>query len=85
MARTRLGSAASGRPIPGGLANIELLDQDYPADRQLMRSATFSGAIVASDTMPPTWTEPAPDPQGRSPGHCARSPATAGRSAWPTR
>jgi N-acyl-D-aspartate/D-glutamate deacylase len=48
---------------PGGLAIIELLDEDDPADRQLlMRSLTFPGAIVASDAMPLTWTGPAPGP-----------------------
>src|SRR5258707_386104 len=48
---------------PGGLAIIELLDEDDPADRKLlMRSLTFPGAIVASDAMPLTWTGPAPDP-----------------------
>jgi cytosine/adenosine deaminase-related metal-dependent hydrolase len=51
------------RADPGGLAIIELLDEDDPADRQLlMRSLTFPGAIVASDAMPLTWTGPAPDP-----------------------
>ena len=48
---------------PGGLAIIELLDEDDPGDRQLlMRSLTFPGAIVASDAMPLTWTGPAPGP-----------------------
>jgi len=48
---------------PGGLAIIELLDEDDPADcKLLMRSLTFPGAIVASDAMPLTWTGPAPDP-----------------------
>jgi N-acyl-D-aspartate/D-glutamate deacylase len=48
---------------PGGLAIIELLDEDDPADRELlMRSLTFPGAVVASDAMPLTWTGPAPDP-----------------------
>jgi cytosine/adenosine deaminase-related metal-dependent hydrolase len=48
---------------PGGLVIIQLLDEDDPADRQLlMRSLTFPGAIVASDAMPLTWTGPAPDP-----------------------
>ena len=51
------------RTDPGGLAIIELLDEDDPADRRLlMRSLTFPGAIVASDAMPLTWTGPAPDP-----------------------
>jgi N-acyl-D-aspartate/D-glutamate deacylase len=48
---------------PGGLVIIQLLDEDDPADRQLlMRSLTFPGAVVASDAMPLTWTGPAPDP-----------------------
>src|SRR5271170_2448122 len=48
---------------PGGLAIIELLDEDDPADRALlMRSLTFPGAVVASDAMPLTWTGPVPDP-----------------------
>ena len=48
---------------PGGLVIIQLLDEDDPADRQvLMRSLTFPGAMVASDAMPLTWTGPAPDP-----------------------
>jgi cytosine/adenosine deaminase-related metal-dependent hydrolase len=51
------------RADPGGLVIIQLLDEDDPADRQLlMRSLTFSGAVVASDAMPLTWTGPAPDP-----------------------
>jgi cytosine/adenosine deaminase-related metal-dependent hydrolase len=48
---------------PGGLVIIQLLDEDDPADRQLlMRSLTFPGAVVASDAMPLTWTGPVPDP-----------------------
>ena len=51
------------RSDPGGLAIIELLDENDPADRGLlMRSLTFPGAVVASDAMPLTWTGPAPDP-----------------------
>ena len=49
---------------PGGLVIIDLLSEDDPADRALlMRSLTFPGAVVASDAMPVTWTEPAADPQ----------------------
>jgi dihydroorotase-like cyclic amidohydrolase len=45
------------RTDPGGLAIIELLDENDPADRELlMRSLTFPGAVVASDAMPLTWT-----------------------------
>jgi cytosine/adenosine deaminase-related metal-dependent hydrolase len=48
---------------PGGLVIIQLLDEDDPADRQLlMRSLTFPGAVVASDAMPLTWAAPPPDP-----------------------
>jgi cytosine/adenosine deaminase-related metal-dependent hydrolase len=48
---------------PGGLAIIQLLDEDDPADREfLMRSLTFPGSVVASDAMPLTWQGPEPDP-----------------------
>jgi N-acyl-D-aspartate/D-glutamate deacylase len=48
---------------PGGLVIIDLLDERDPADRALlMRSLTFPGALVASDAMPLTWQETAPDP-----------------------
>jgi N-acyl-D-aspartate/D-glutamate deacylase len=53
---------------PGGLAIIELLDEDDPADRKLlMRSLTFPGAVVASDAMPLTWSGPPPDTPPASP------------------
>ena len=101
----RVGSEARLRELrqadPGGLVVIELLDENDPADRELlMSSLTFPGAIVASDAMPLTWTGTAPDPlpgrcpaprsrtrgrPGRSPGRSACSPGTAGRSAWPRR
>jgi len=49
---------------PGGLVIIDLLNEDDPADRALLtRSLTFPGAVVASDAMPVTWTEPPADPQ----------------------
>jgi len=65
---------------PGGLAIIELLDEDDPGDRQLlMRSLTFPGAIVASDAMPLTWTGPAPGPLSWPlPGTAITHPRTAG-------
>jgi cytosine/adenosine deaminase-related metal-dependent hydrolase len=68
------------RADPGGLAIIELLDEDDPADRQLlMRSLTFPGAIVASDAMPLTWTGPAPGPlTWPLPGTAITHPRTAG-------
>src|SRR6266702_3816490 len=64
----RLGSADRLRELratdPGGLVIIDLLSEDDPADRALlMRSLTFPGAVVASDAMPVTWTEPPADPQ----------------------
>jgi len=49
---------------PGGLAIIELLHEDDPADRALLlRSLTFPGTVVASDAMPVTWTGQPGDPQ----------------------
>jgi N-acyl-D-aspartate/D-glutamate deacylase len=48
---------------PGGLAIMDLLNEDDPADRELlMRSLTFPGAVVASDAMPLTWLVPPGDP-----------------------
>ena len=63
----RVASAARLRELrqadPGGLAIIDLLREDDPADRALlMRSLTFPGAVVASDAMPVTWTAPPADP-----------------------
>jgi hypothetical protein len=67
---------------PGGLAIIELLNEDDPADRGLlMRSLTFPGAVVASDAMPLTWTGPGPktDPAAWPPTATAIThPRTAG-------
>jgi hypothetical protein len=59
----RVGTVARLRELrsadPGGLAIIELLSEDDPADRALlMRSLTFPGSVVASDAMPLTWTAP---------------------------
>jgi len=64
---------------PGGLAIIELLNEDDVADRRLlMRSLTFPGAVVASDAMPLTWTGPA-NPQAWPPAAGAIThPRTAG-------
>ncbi len=51
------------RSDPGGLAIIELLREDDPADRALlMRSLTFPGLVVASDAMPLTWAARPADP-----------------------
>jgi cytosine/adenosine deaminase-related metal-dependent hydrolase len=52
---------------PGGLVIIKQLDEDDPADRELLlRSLIFPDAIVASDAMPLTWSKAgsgaAPDP-----------------------
>ena len=54
---------------PGGLAIIRHLDDDDPADRELLlRYILFPGTVVASDAMPLTWNraspplETAPDP-----------------------
>jgi N-acyl-D-aspartate/D-glutamate deacylase len=67
------------RADPGGLAIIELLHEDDPADRELlMRSLTFPGSVVASDAMPLTWTGPDP----ADPADPAGTPA-AGSPAWP--
>jgi hypothetical protein len=71
------------RTDPGGLAMIELLDENDPADRALLiRSLTFPGAVVASDAMPLTWTEPPPDPIGWPlPSTAITHPRTAGTFA----
>jgi cytosine/adenosine deaminase-related metal-dependent hydrolase len=64
---------------PGGLAIIELLNEDDADDRRLlMRSLTFPGAVVASDAMPLTWGGPA-DPTAWPPAATAVThPRTAG-------
>ncbi len=47
---------------PGGLAIIKHLDEDDPADRELMlRPLVFRDAVVASDAMPITWSGDVPD------------------------
>jgi hypothetical protein len=75
------------RTDPGGLAIIELLDENDAADRRLlMRSLTFPRAVVASDAMPLTWTgladplaSPPEDPLAPPPGATAVThPRTAG-------
>jgi hypothetical protein len=66
---------------PGGLAIIELLDEEDPADRALLlRSLTFPGAVVASDAKPLTWSGPGPgDPAAWPPPATAMThPRTAG-------
>ncbi len=43
---------------PGGLVIAEFLDESEPADAALLRrSLRFPDAIVASDAMPPLWTD----------------------------
>jgi cytosine/adenosine deaminase-related metal-dependent hydrolase len=71
------------RTDPGGLAIIDLLDENDPADRALLiRSLTFPGAVVASDAMPLTWTEPPPEPIGWPlPKTAITHPRTAGTFA----
>jgi dihydroorotase-like cyclic amidohydrolase len=68
------------RDDPGGLALVDLLNEDDPADRALlMRSLTFPAAVVASDAMPLTWTGPAADPRAWPPPASAIThPRTAG-------
>jgi hypothetical protein len=45
---------------PGGLVIAEFFDEDEPDDAALLRrSLTFPDAIVASDAMPPLWTDTA--------------------------
>ena len=47
---------------PGGLVIVKHLDEDNPADLDVMlRSLTFPDAVVASDAMPLTWPGPVPD------------------------
>jgi N-acyl-D-aspartate/D-glutamate deacylase len=58
---------------PGGLTIVRHLNDDDPADRELlMRYILFPGAVVASDAMPLTWSRAAP----------SASPAT-DADAWP--
>jgi cytosine/adenosine deaminase-related metal-dependent hydrolase len=70
------------RNDPGGLAIIELLNEDDAADRRLlMRALAFPGAAVASDAMPLTWTGAGPrtDPVAWPPAASAIThPRTAG-------
>jgi N-acyl-D-aspartate/D-glutamate deacylase len=67
---------------PGGLAIIELLNEEDAADHALlMRSLTFPGSVVASDAMPLTWAGPGPrtDPLAWPPSAAAMThPRTAG-------
>ncbi|HEX7164978.1 MAG TPA: amidohydrolase family protein [Trebonia sp.] len=66
----RIADAARLRELraadPAGLAIIRHLNDDDPADRELLRRyILFPGAVVASDAMPLTWNQaagPAADP-----------------------
>jgi len=70
------------RTDPGGLAIIDLLDEDDPADRDLLlRSLTFPGAVVASDAMPLTWTAPGDKLAWPLPPTAITHPRTAGTFA----
>jgi hypothetical protein len=68
---------------PGGLAIIRHLNEDDPADLDvLLRSLTFADAIVASDAMPLTWGGPVPDPMAWPlPESAVTHPRTAGTFA----
>jgi N-acyl-D-aspartate/D-glutamate deacylase len=71
---------------PGGLAIIRHLDEDDPADQQLLlRYLLFPGAVVASDAMPLTWSQAAPSASKKPdqdtwplPGEAFTHPRTAG-------
>jgi hypothetical protein len=70
---------------PGGLAVIRFLNDDDPADRELLlRYILFPGAVVASDAMPLTWSQSAP-PEGRgaAPAASLSAGTGAGQGAWP--
>jgi N-acyl-D-aspartate/D-glutamate deacylase len=65
---------------PGGLVIIRHLDEDDPADRDvLLRALVFPSAIVASDAMPLTWAGDVPDQMAWPlPGAAFTHPRTAG-------
>jgi N-acyl-D-aspartate/D-glutamate deacylase len=65
---------------PGGLVIIKHLDEDDPADREvLLRALIFPSAIVASDAMPLTWAGDVPDQMAWPlPGAAFTHPRTAG-------
>lgn len=68
---------------PGGLAIIEFLDENNPADVAYMHSAlAFPGAVVASDAMPLTWSAVKPQPElWPLPRQATTHPRTAGTFA----
>lgn len=65
---------------PGGLVIVRYLDEDDPADQEVMlRSLVFPDAVVASDAMPLTWPGAAPDQMTWPlPGTAFTHPRTAG-------
>jgi N-acyl-D-aspartate/D-glutamate deacylase len=65
---------------PGGLAIVDFLDEDDPADLSLLhRSLCFEDAVVASDAMPLTWMDGPPDPGAWPiPRRAVTHPRTAG-------
>ena len=65
---------------PGGAVIVEFFDETNPADHALLRrSLTFEDAIVASDAMPPVWTEGRPDQEAWPvPRAAVTHPRTAG-------
>ena len=66
---------------PGGLVIAEFLDETDPSDAALLRrSLSFPDAIVASDAMPPLWTETEGIDIGAwpLPRHAVTHPRTAG-------
>ena len=70
---------------PGGLAVIRFLDDDDPADRELLlRYILFPGAVVASDAMPLTWGQAAaPEGRGAAPAASLAVGTEPGPDAWP--
>jgi N-acyl-D-aspartate/D-glutamate deacylase len=85
----RVGTQARLRELrrtdPGGLAIIRTLDEDNPADRELIgRSLEYPGGIIASDAMPLTWTgapTAEPDLAWPLPASAITHPRTAGTFA----
>jgi N-acyl-D-aspartate/D-glutamate deacylase len=64
---------------PAGLAIIRHLDDDAPADRELLlRYLLFPGAVVASDAMPLTWRPAVPAADA-----VPVADAAPDRDAWP--
>jgi hypothetical protein len=62
---------------PAGLAIVRHLNDDDPADRELLlRYILFPGAVIASDAMPLTWSRAAPSAgTAPDPGAWPLSPA----------